>query len=234
MPGQHYYFVEFQHQKSAERALRLRLGSSEGLRLYPLDGLFLEQFHSYKARGPSHQFCTARDCHPTWSNLRRDHCDFPVQKRPSCTHSYRPQSDQDDRSHNSSWTPGGDLTSYSAHTSQMYVGTSIGMKKNLSRTSPPPYSLETRLVFEIQGRKQVYDLSQESGLNPESIIELLRLSKSERGNWMMAGAYFRRRGNPRAALQVVATMVQGMSPVQEKSRTIILKEPQSCSVTVTT
>jgi len=99
----------------------------------------------------------------------------------------------------------------------MYVGTSIGMRKNLSQTPSLPYSLETRLVFEIQGQKQVYDLSQDSGLNPESIIELLRLSKSERGNWMMVGAYFRRRGNPRAALQVVATMVQGMPPVQEKS-----------------
>ena len=116
----------------------------------------------------------------------------------------------------------------------MYVGAPIGMRKNLFRTPSLPYSLETRLVFEIQGRKQVYDLSQDSGLNPESIIELLRLSKSERGNWMMAGAYFRRQGNPRAALQVIATMVQGVSPVQEKNRIIIDKNSQSCLITVTT
>ena len=155
-----------------------------------------------------------------------DHRDLPfiqdrvLQKRPINEYELNtpglPRPDNPPHSHDSTWTPGGHLTSDSAHTSQMYVGTSIGMKTNSFRTPSPPYSLETRLVFEIQGQKQVYDLAhQDSGLNPESVIELLRLSKSERGNWMTAGAYFRRRGNSHAALQIVATMVQGMSAVHE-------------------
>jgi hypothetical protein len=74
----------------------------------------------------------------------------------------------------------------------------------------PHYTLETCLVLDIQGQPTKYDLVQDPGQDPKIIIELLKLSKSERKYWMMVGAHFRRIGKPQAAIDVMYAMLEGM------------------------
>jgi len=70
------------------------------------------------------------------------------------------------------------------------------------------FSLETRIVMTLCGESIIYNL-RSLDTDPKAIIELLRTTASERGNWMVVGAYYRRTGNIRAAITVVTTMIEG-------------------------
>ena len=49
--------------------------------------------------------------------------------------------------------------------------------------------------------------------DPHEVIELLKVTSSERGNWVHVAAHYRRSGNPRAAIAVVTAMLEGMYSV---------------------
>lgn len=60
----------------------------------------------------------------------------------------------------------------------------------------------------LGGQHITFDL-EALDVDPNSIIELLRSTSSDRDKWMIVAAFYRRKGNTHAALTVVATMVQG-------------------------
>lgn len=69
---------------------------------------------------------------------------------------------------------------------------------------------DARLSLYFHGEAITYDLKAlDSDTRP--IIELLRITNSERGNWMIVGAFYRRSGDPRAAMAVIQTMVEAMT-----------------------
>ena len=45
--------------------------------------------------------------------------------------------------------------------------------------------------------------------DPKAIIDLLKATASERDKWIMVGCHYRRKGNFKAAMSVVRTMVEG-------------------------
>ncbi|KAG7446225.1 uncharacterized protein BT62DRAFT_1075818 [Guyanagaster necrorhizus] len=47
--------------------------------------------------------------------------------------------------------------------------------------------------------------------DPREIIELLKLTASDKGNWALVGLHYRRVGNPSAAITVITTMVKEMT-----------------------
>ncbi|RDB24782.1 hypothetical protein Hypma_007784 [Hypsizygus marmoreus] len=72
--------------------------------------------------------------------------------------------------------------------------------------SPP----EPVLYLSFYGETIFYNLKS-LDKDPHPIIELLRLTASERGSWMVVGAYYRRIGNTRAALSVIEAMIKVMA-----------------------
>jgi hypothetical protein len=78
---------------------------------------------------------------------------------------------------------------------------------------PAPLTLDSRLFIKIQGQDIMYDLAKDQEQDPKIVIELLKLSLSERGNWMVAGAHFRRVGKPRAAIDIMYAMLEGATPL---------------------
>jgi hypothetical protein len=58
------------------------------------------------------------------------------------------------------------------------------------------------------GENITLDLPSLAG-NPATVIELLKVTLSERGNWLIVAAYYRRTGNPAAAVLVVTAMLEG-------------------------
>jgi hypothetical protein len=83
----------------------------------------------------------------------------------------------------------------------------------VTQFDPSPFSPDTRLSLYFHGEAIAYDLK---ALDPDTrpIIELLKVTDSERGSWMTVGAYYRRSGNIRAAMSVVQTMIQGNSALR--------------------
>lgn len=86
---------------------------------------------------------------------------------------------------------------------------------NLNRSSSPIHfslgcssQLPTLLNFCFCGENIAFDLKNlEQDSRP--VIELLKLTASDCGNWMMVGAHYRRSGNTRAAVSVIETMING-------------------------
>ncbi|CAA7259075.1 unnamed protein product [Cyclocybe aegerita] len=68
-------------------------------------------------------------------------------------------------------------------------------------------SCESRISMELCGETILYDLKDLES-NPRVIIELLKVTKSERGNYMLVGAFYRRTGNPQAAKTVINAMIE--------------------------
>ena len=68
--------------------------------------------------------------------------------------------------------------------------------------------LVTHIQFCVCGELFSYDLSSLQP-DPQEIIELLKCTGSERGNWMIVGATYRRNRNPHAAITVLHTMLEG-------------------------
>ncbi|KAF9012440.1 hypothetical protein BDQ17DRAFT_1343895 [Cyathus striatus] len=73
-----------------------------------------------------------------------------------------------------------------------------------------PYTIETRITMNLMGQAIVCDL-QEMKTDPRGLIELLKVTSSERGVWMTVGAYYRRVGNPLAAISVMNGLLELMS-----------------------
>jgi len=68
--------------------------------------------------------------------------------------------------------------------------------------------LSSLLNLSFYGENIIFDLK---ALEQDSrpIIELLKLTGSDCGNWMMVAAYYRRSGNARAAISVIEAMING-------------------------
>ncbi|KAJ6499175.1 hypothetical protein C8R45DRAFT_1126457 [Mycena sanguinolenta] len=76
-----------------------------------------------------------------------------------------------------------------------------------SAANPFP-CIENRILMRLCGENITLDLSSLAG-DPSTVIELLKVTLSERGNWLIVGAYYRRTGNPAAAIAVVTAMLEG-------------------------
>ncbi|KAK0225969.1 hypothetical protein IW262DRAFT_1359017 [Armillaria fumosa] len=50
--------------------------------------------------------------------------------------------------------------------------------------------------------------------DPREIIELLKLTASDKGNWVLVGAHYRRTGNPSASIAVMTAMLEEMTRKQ--------------------
>jgi hypothetical protein len=72
----------------------------------------------------------------------------------------------------------------------------------------PLSSMEKRIVMSLCGEKITYDLGALED-DPGVIIQLLKATSSERGNWMTVAGQYRRNRNPTAALAVVTELVKG-------------------------
>ena len=58
------------------------------------------------------------------------------------------------------------------------------------------------------GENITLDLRSLAG-DPATVIQLLKLTSSERGNWLIVAAHFRRTGNAQGAKDVVNAMLEG-------------------------
>lgn len=72
----------------------------------------------------------------------------------------------------------------------------------------PAYSLATNISLNLLGETVVLDLLPLDA-NPQRIIELLNVAACERGTWMVVSAFYRRSGNPHAAILVISAMMNG-------------------------
>ncbi len=66
----------------------------------------------------------------------------------------------------------------------------------------------TTITLQLCGESFSYTLKSLSP-DPLEIIQLLKLTTSERGNWILVGAYYRRSGNTNAAVKVMTAMLEG-------------------------
>lgn len=77
-----------------------------------------------------------------------------------------------------------------------------------SAVNPFP-CIESHILMRLCGENITLDLRSLAG-DPGSVIELLKVTASERGNWLIVGAYYRRIGNPGGAKAVVTAMLEGV------------------------
>ncbi|KAL1703199.1 hypothetical protein EV121DRAFT_292523 [Schizophyllum commune] len=81
------------------------------------------------------------------------------------------------------------------------------------------FSFDTRISISIQGRPITLDLRTLEN-DPQVIMELLRATGAERANWLIAAVYFRRAGNPAAAIAITNSLIEVMNAhsVSEQDR----------------
>ncbi|KAJ7346752.1 hypothetical protein DFH08DRAFT_200882 [Mycena albidolilacea] len=77
-----------------------------------------------------------------------------------------------------------------------------------SAANPFP-CIENRILMRLCGENITLDLPSLAG-NPATVIELLKVTLSERGNWLIVAAYYRRTSNPAAAVLVVTAMLEAL------------------------
>jgi hypothetical protein len=80
--------------------------------------------------------------------------------------------------------------------------------QSLTVVSASPFTLNTRLVMTLCDELISYDLESLED-DPKAIIDLLKVTASERDKWILVGCHYRRNGNFKAAMLVVRTMVEG-------------------------
>ncbi|KAJ6500017.1 hypothetical protein C8R47DRAFT_275833 [Mycena vitilis] len=83
---------------------------------------------------------------------------------------------------------------------------------SVSSSSPaatPSPCIDNCIIMRLCGENITLDLRSVGG-NPATIIELLKATSSERANWLIVGAYYRRTGNPVGARAVVTAMFEAM------------------------
>ncbi|KAJ3933998.1 MAG: hypothetical protein NXY57DRAFT_996249 [Lentinula lateritia] len=88
--------------------------------------------------------------------------------------------------------------------------TYIHSAKALESLTLPCIPLTTHIRLCLCGELFSYNLSNLQS-DPREIIELLKSTGSERGNWMTVGACYRRQCNPHAAIAVIQSMVEVMA-----------------------
>ncbi|KAK7472752.1 hypothetical protein VKT23_000862 [Stygiomarasmius scandens] len=71
-------------------------------------------------------------------------------------------------------------------------------------------TLSSRITLSFSGETFVYDLRSLQA-DPHEIIELLRTSASERGNWMTVAAHYRRSGNASASISILTELLKVMA-----------------------
>ncbi|KIM92030.1 hypothetical protein PILCRDRAFT_171 [Piloderma croceum F 1598] len=81
--------------------------------------------------------------------------------------------------------------------------------QSLTIVSESSFTLKTRLVMTLCDELISYDLESLED-DPKAIIDLLRATSSERDKWIVVGCHYRRKGNFKAAMLVVRTMVEVM------------------------
>lgn len=221
--GEFHYFVQYRQRESAERALHLKLGSSAGLRVYPIhsEPKLVQQFRSCKPRGFLRQppqrgtlsLAPTNYLKPGAKGKQKDspdrrssdlarHALLGLENRHGHPSILRPTSASLPRGPSGLKTP---------HICRTNSDPSTGASRYTSPdSSPASFSLDSHLVMDIQGQKVTYDLAKDPEQNPKLVIELLKLSSSERGNWMVAGAHFRRIGKPHAAIDIMYAMIEGV------------------------
>lgn len=233
VPGQFHYFIEYRHRESLHRALRLGLGSSAGLRVYPIqsDPRLVGQFRSCKAYGPS-RLPSRGETTATWPSgsgsagylhsstdgagtkgkhpSEGGYSDFGVV---GLTHSI-----VENRYNHRSLPQLSSMDSLCRRSTQKSPHICRTASSSNTDTDPQQFvdtavsfSLDSCLVFDVRGREFVYDLAKDPQQDPKVVINLLKQSSSERGSWMVAGAHFRRIGQPRAAIDVMYAMLEGTS-----------------------
>ncbi|KAL0575061.1 hypothetical protein V5O48_006906 [Marasmius crinis-equi] len=79
---------------------------------------------------------------------------------------------------------------------------------NESRHPSLPIFADT-ITMSLSGVSLSYSLGAITS-DPSEVIELLKATSSERGNWIHVAAHYRRKSNPRAALSVVEAMLKGV------------------------
>ena len=88
----------------------------------------------------------------------------------------------------------------------------VNVAVSTSERAPPaltfPLSRETSISMNLCGQVVTYDLKS-LGLNPQVIIELLKVTKSECATWMIVSAFYRRRGEPRNGISVMKSFIEG-------------------------
>ena len=79
---------------------------------------------------------------------------------------------------------------------------------SLDATAVLPSSCDTLISMVLMGEVITVDLKTLDP-DPHCVIELLKVTQSERANYMMAGAYYLRSGHPHSAKAVMNSMVEG-------------------------
>lgn len=217
--------MEYRHRGSVDRARQLGLGSSAGLVVYPIhsDQRLVEQFRSCKAYGPS-RHPDNQDEATIWPPPAADKPTAPLAhsrgkkllSRPPPGFAYPlPNCEcSTEYSRDSTLQLTTNVPEEASASNTMHIGTSADGSGITSTVDiPVPLTLDSRLFIKIQGQEIVYDLAKDQAQDPKIVIELLKLSLSERGNWMIAGAHFRRVGNPRAAMDIMYAMLEGATPL---------------------
>ncbi|KAJ7703071.1 hypothetical protein B0H17DRAFT_1041496 [Mycena rosella] len=79
---------------------------------------------------------------------------------------------------------------------------------------PPPAAnpfpcIENRILMRLCGENITLDL-RSLACEPTTVIELLKATASERGNWLIVGAFYRRTGNPGGAKAVITAMLEAL------------------------
>lgn len=93
------------------------------------------------------------------------------------------------------------------------VGTMVnrgGLDQHLTIASGPSFTLETRLVMTLCDELISYNLESLED-DPKAIMDLLKATASERDKWMIVGCHYRRKGNFKAAIVTVLTMIEGIN-----------------------
>lgn len=77
-------------------------------------------------------------------------------------------------------------------------------------TAPATFHMSNKIELRVAGEQFIFDLSKLED-DPKSIIELLKLASAERAHWMIVAAFYRRKGNPFAAIKMMMALIQGQS-----------------------
>ncbi|KAJ7178406.1 hypothetical protein C8R43DRAFT_457212 [Mycena crocata] len=86
----------------------------------------------------------------------------------------------------------------------------LPLPANSSSAANPLSCMESRILMRLCGENITLDLRSLAG-DPATVIELLKVTASERGNWLIVSAYYRRTGNPGGAKAVVTAMLEALT-----------------------
>ncbi|KAK0212787.1 hypothetical protein DFS33DRAFT_65826 [Desarmillaria ectypa] len=102
------------------------------------------------------------------------------------------------------------ISPLSFHVSSKQDSVFIAPLSSLSTNTEPA---NTRITMLLCDQVFTYNL-QCLEPDPREIIELLKVTASDKGNWVLVGAHYRRIGNPLAAITVITTMLKEMTRIQ--------------------